>query len=443
MHLGGVVREATVAIVGRPNVGKSTLFNRVVGGRQAIVDDRPGVTRDRNFASTEWTGRTFWLVDTGGWSTDADELHSGVRHQIQIAIADADVIVLVVDTQTGVHPGDLEVASLLRPHAQRVVLAANKADDPSTETGHYVFHELGLGEPVPISAISGKGSGDLLDRIAALLPDEPEVGDEKTVHVAVVGRPNVGKSSLVNRLLGQDRSLVAAEAGTTRDAVDSPLRYHGLTLNFIDTAGLRKRSKVEDEIEFYSTLRTERAMERADVCVLVVDATLGMHTQDLKIAQDAWQHGAGLVVAVSKWDLVEAKESTTAARGERAIVDRAPFLRAVPFLYVSSVTGQRARKVLEAIVEVAEQRSRRVPTAEVNRVLEALVERTQPPQQRGQEVKLMYASQIGVRPPTFAVVCNHPDLVPESYRRYLENGFRLAWGFLGVPLRLRLRRKKR
>ncbi len=437
------MRGATVAIVGRPNVGKSTLFNRVVGGRPAIVDDRPGVTRDRNFASTEWTGRAFWLVDTGGWSTDADELHSGVRQQIQIAIAEADVIVLVVDTQAGVHPGDLEVAELLRPQAQRVVVAANKADDPATEIGHHVFHELGLGEPVAVSAMSGKGSGDLLDRIVALLPDEPEVDDEAIVQVAVVGRPNVGKSSLVNRLLGQDRSLVAAEAGTTRDAVDSPLRYHGLTLNFIDTAGLRKRSKVEDEIEFYSTLRTERAMERADVCVLVVDATLGMHTQDLKIAQDAWQHGTGLVVAVSKWDLVEAKESTTAVRGEREVSDRAPFLRSVPFLYVSSVTGLRARKVLEAIVQVAEQRSRRVPTAEVNRVLQALVERTQPPQRRRQEVKLMYASQIGVRPPTFAVVCNHPDLVPESYRRYLENGFRQAWGFLGVPLRLRFRRKKR
>ena len=437
------MRGATVAIVGRPNVGKSTLFNRIVGGRRAIVDDRPGVTRDRNFGVTEWTGHPFWLIDTGGWSTDPDELHSGVRQQIQIAIAESDVIILVVDTQAGVHPGDLEVAELLRPHAHRVVLAANKADDPPTETGHYAFHELGLGEPMAVSAMSGKGSGDLLDRVVDLLPEEPDAEDEDTVHVAVVGRPNVGKSSLVNRLLGQDRSLVASEAGTTRDAVDSPLRYHALTLNFIDTAGLRKRSKVEDEIEFYSTLRTERAMERADVCVLVVDATLGMHTQDLRIAQNAWQHGTGLVVAVSKWDLVDDKETTTAVRGEREIVNRAPFLEAVPFLYVSSVTGQRARKVLDAIIEVAEQRARRVQTAEVNRVLAALVDRTQPPQPRGQEVKLLYASQIGVCPPTFAIVCNHADLVPESYRRYLVNGFRKVWGFQGVPLRLKLRRKRR
>jgi GTP-binding protein len=263
------------------------------------------------------------------------------------------------------------------------------------------------------------------------------------IQVAVLGRPNVGKSSLVNRLLGQERSLVSPEAGTTRDAIDSPLRYHGETLNFIDTAGLRKRSKVEDEIEFYSTLRTERAIERADVCVLVVDATIGMHTQDLKIAQEAWRRGAGLVVAVSKWDLVTEKDATTAVRGEQAITGRAPFLRAVPFLYVSAATGLRARKVLDAIVEVAEQRARRIPTADVNRELIALVNRTQPPQPRGQEVKLLYASQIGERPPTFAVVCSHPDLIPEAYRRYVENGFRKAWGFRGVPLRLRFNRKRR
>jgi GTP-binding protein len=425
-------------------VGKSTLFNRIVGGRPAIVDDRPGVTRDRHFAATVWTGRRFWLVDTGGWSTDRDDaLHSGVRQQIHLAIAEADVIVLVVDTMAGVHPGDLEVSELLRPHAHRVIVAANKADDLATETGHFAFHELGLGEPTPVSAAIGKGSGDLLDRIVALLPDETEPEDTDIIQVAVVGRPNVGKSSLVNRLLGHDRSLVAPEAGTTRDAVDSPLRYHGQTLNFIDTAGLRKRSKVEDEIEFYSTLRTERAIDRADVCILVVDAAVGVHTQDLKIAQAAWQRGTGLVVAVTKWDLVAEKETTTAVRGQREVAERAPFLRSVPFLYVSSVTGQRVRVVLDAIVTAAAQRTRRVPTADVNRVLETLVDRAQPPQHRGREVKLYYASQIGINPPTFAVVSNHPDSIPESYRRYLENGFREAWGFEGTPVRLKLRRKRR
>ena len=438
------MRSATVAIVGRPNVGKSTLFNRIVGGRPAIVDDRPGVTRDRNFARAEWTGRHFWVVDTGGWSSDSsDILHSGIRVQIQTAIAQSDAVVFVVDTRVGVHPGDLEVAGLLRAHADRVVVAANKADDPATETGHFAFHELGLGPPIPVSAASGKGSGDLLDAVVALLPDEEQGEDEDMIHVAVVGRPNVGKSSLVNRLLGEDRSLVAPEAGTTRDAIDSPLRYHGRTLNFIDTAGLRKRSKVEDEIEFYSTLRTERSVERSDVCVLVVDATDGVHAQEMKIAQAAWERGSGVVVAVTKWDLVDEKETTTAVRGEREVLERAPFLSAVPFLYVSSVTGLRVRQVLDQVLEVAEHAGRRAPTAEVNRVLEALVARTQPPQQGGQEVKLYYASQIGVRPPTFAIVCSDPLAVPESYRRYLEHGFREAFGFRGVPIRMKLRRKKR
>ena len=438
------MRNATVVIVGRPNVGKSTLFNRIVGGRQAIVDDRPGVTRDRNFAAADWAGHHFWLVDTGGWSSsEQDAMHVGIRQQIQIAIAEADVIVFVVDTREGVHPLDLEVAALLRTRSSQVVVAANKADDLATEVSHHAFHELGLGDPQPVSASIGRGTGDLLDLVVSRLPDEQPVADETLIEVAVVGRPNVGKSSLVNRLLGHERSLVSPVAGTTRDAIDSPLRYHGKTLNFIDTAGLRKRSKVEDEIEFYSTLRTERAIDRADVCVVVVDAAQGMHVQDMKIAQGAWDKGRGLVIAVTKWDLIEEKDGSTALRGERELMERARFLRAVPFLYVSAVTGQRARKILDAIVTVAEELGRRVPTAEVNRVLESLIAANQPPQHTGQETKLFYGSQIGVRPPTFALVANNPGAVPESYRRYLENGFRAEWGFRGVPLRLKLRQRRR
>jgi GTP-binding protein len=437
------MRRATIVIVGRPNVGKSTLFNRIVGGRRAIVDDRPGVTRDRNFALTEWNGRRFWLVDTGGWSsTEDDGLQSEIRQQIRIAIAEAEVIVLMVDTQAGVHPSDLEVAGLIRDRRGQVVVAANKADDLATEVSHYAFHELGLGDPQPVSASTGKGTGDLLDRMVELLPGEEGDTREDEIQVAVVGRPNVGKSSLVNRLLGQERFVVSAEAGTTRDAVDSPLRYHDQALNFIDTAGLRKRSKVEDEIEFYSTLRTERAIERADVCVLVVDASVGMRGQDLRIAQSAWERGSGLIIGVTKWDLVEDKDATTAVRGERQLVERARFLEAVPFLYVSSKTGQRVRKVLDTILEVDRWRSHRVGTAEVNKVLEALEARNQPPQQSGQEVRLYYGSQIGVRPPTFAIVANQPEAIAESYRRYLEHGFREAWGFTGVQLRIKMRRKK-
>jgi GTP-binding protein len=439
------MKTASVAIVGRPNVGKSTLFNRIVGGRHAIVDDRPGVTRDRNFASTDWGGRDFWLIDTGGWnSTDDDPIHAGIRQQIAIALSEADVIVFVVDVKDGVHPADREVADLLRPRNERVIVAANKADELAEEMGHFEFHALGLGEPQPVSAATGRGTGDLLDRIVAILPAESSrATGEPMIQVAVLGRPNVGKSSLVNRLLGQERSLVSPEAGTTRDAIDSPLRYHGETLNFIDTAGLRKRSKVEDEIEFYSTLRTERAIERADVCVVVVDAVAGVHAQDLKIAQRAWDRGRGLLIAVTKWDLVEDKDPTTAVRGERDVKERARFLRAVPFLFVSAVTGQRARRVLDTILAVATERNRRIPTAEVNRVLEALVARQQPPQDSGREVKLYYGSQIGERPPTFAVVVSDPHAIPESYRRFLENGFREAWGFAGVPIRMKLRSRRR
>jgi GTP-binding protein len=437
------VRRATVAIVGRPNVGKSTLFNRIAGGRRAIVDGRPGVTRDRNYAPAEWNGRRFWLVDTGGWSTvENDALHSGMRHQIQTAIAEADVVVLVVDTIEGIQPGDREVAELLRAMRGRVVVAANKCDQLPAEVGHHEFHALGLGDPTPVSAATGKGSGDLLDRVAALLPTHACPADEEAIQVAVIGRPNVGKSSLVNRLLGEDRSLVAPEAGTTRDAVDSPLRHHGMTLNFIDTAGLRKRSKVEDEIEFYSTLRTDRAVEGADVCVLVVDAVRGVEGQELRIAEAVWDRGVGLVVAVTKWDLIAEKDATTAAHGEREIKRRAPFLAAVPFAYVSAVTGLRARKVLDLILDAQRARMHRVATSEVNRVLRALVERQQPPQAAGREVKLLYGSQVGVAPPTFALVTSHPEAVGESYRRYLEHGFRDAWGFVGSPIRIKLKRRR-
>jgi GTP-binding protein len=264
---------------------------------------------------------------------------------------------------------------------------------------------------------------------------------EDAINVAVVGRPNVGKSSLVNRLLGEERHLVAPNAGTTRDAIDSVLRFQGKTLNFIDTAGLRRRAKVEDDLEFYSTLRTERAIDRAHVCVLVVDATVGMHNQDLRIATQAWDKGCGLIVLVNKWDLVEEKDANTARAGQDALIAKAPFLRYVPFLYVSALTGQRVRKVLDQIIEVAAGRELRVPTAEVNKVLAALIERNAPPQKPGEEVKLLYASQIGTAPPTLAIVSNRPDEVPESYQRYLAHGFREAWPFAGSPLRLKFTRR--
>src|SRR5438876_3961705 len=376
----------TVAIIGRPNVGKSTLFNRIIGRRQAIVDAQPGVTRDRHFAPAEWNGRRFWLVDTGGLVPGStDPLNRAIRGQVEQAIADSDVLLFIVDIESGIHPMDLEIAQSLRKAHRPVLLVVNKADNLPDETRQLAFYELGLGDPFPVSAAVGKSSGDLLDRVVEVLNTpgpadpgrEPEV-DEGEIHVAVVGRPNVGKSSRVNRLLGEERLVVADEPGTTRDAIDTPLSYEGHTLVFIDTAGLRKRSKVEDDIEFYSTLRTARAIERADVCVLVVDAKDGMHVQDLKIANDAWERGAAIIVAVNKWDLIEEKETNTAARGQRELEERAPFLRFIPFLYLSAKTGQRVQKLLALLLAVAGEPAKRVPTSEVNRVLEALVDRQQP-----------------------------------------------------------------
>src|SRR6267378_2427682 len=400
------MKTPTAAIVGRPNVGKSTLFNRFIGRREAIVDGRPGVTRDRNFGVVDWNGRQFWLVDTGGLILGAeDSLNRAVRHQVEQAVMESDVVLFLVDVEHGVHPADLEIAQYLRKARRPMILVANKADQLPKDTRHLAFYELGLGDPFPVSAAVGKSSGDLLDRVVELLPAAPEASEEAEIHVAVVGRPNVGKSSLVNRLLGEERLVVADEPGTTRDAIDTPLSYQGHTLVFIDTAGLRKRSKVADDLEFYSTLRTSQAIERADVCVLVVDAKDGMHVQDLKIANDAWERGAAIIVAVNKWDLIEEKETNTAARGQRELEER-------------------------------------VPTSEVNRVLGALVDRQQPPQPVGESVRLLYASQIGTAPPRFAIVSNRPEAIPEAYTRYLVNGFREAWRFTGSPLNLKLRRRR-
>ncbi len=434
---------ATVAIIGRPNVGKSTLFNRIVGGRAAIVDERPGSTRDRHFAKGEWNARAFWLVDTGGLLPSSDEpMDTAIRAQVEMAVAAADVILLMVDVEVGPAPADQEIAEYLRGKGKPVVLVVNKADALARETRHLDFYELGLGDPVAVSAATGKGVGDLLDVLVAALPSAPPAAKQEGVAVAVVGRPNVGKSSLVNRLLGQDRVIVAPEPGTTRDAIDTPLTYGGRVLTFVDTAGLRRRGKIDEAVEFYALLRTQRAIERADVCVIVLDAAEGLHTQDLKVAAQAWDAGTGLVVAVNKWDLVE-KDTQTAEEGRRHAVQRAPFLADVPFLYVSALTGLRVQKVLEAVVQVAEARVRRVQTAEVNRAIQEMVAERQPPQAGGSEFKLLYGSQIGEAPPTFAIVASRTDKIPETYRRFVINGLRQRFGFLGTPIRVRFTRRRR
>ncbi|HEU5217920.1 MAG TPA: ribosome biogenesis GTPase Der [Gemmatimonadales bacterium] len=434
--------KPTVAIVGRPNVGKSTLFNRILGGRAAIVSEHAGTTRDRHFGEGEWAGRSFWLVDTGGLIPDSNvTMDRSIRQQVDLALAEADLILFVVDGREGLNPVDQAVAEKLRRARRPVLLAVNKLDQGGDQVHAHEFHSLGFGDPQAVSASVGTRSGDLLDAIVARLPPATEDEMEPTIDSAIVGRPNAGKSSLANRLLGEDRYVVDAVAGTTRDAVDSELRYKGRLVRFIDTAGLRRRAKVEDDVEFYSTLRTQRAIEQAAVCILVVDAALGLHNQDLRIATEAWERGAGLVIAVNKWDLIEAKDANTARRGEEQLIAKAPFLQYVPFVYISSLTGQRIQKVLDVAIEVADAREHRINTAEVNRVLEALVQRQQPPQKQGEEVKLVYASQIGTSPPAFAIVSNRPDDVPESYQRYLIHGFRTAWGFAGAPLRLKFSMK--
>ena len=428
-----------VALVGRPNVGKSALFNRLIGQNTAIVSEEAGTTRDRHFARAEWNGRQFWLVDTGGISEDPREpMDQAIRRQVGVAIQEADVLLLVVDARAGLHPSDRHVVDTLRDSGRPWLLVANKVDDPRS-TDFYEFYGLGAGDPIPVSAMNGTNSGDLLDVVTERLP-EMEVEPEEELRVAVIGRPNVGKSSIVNRLLGEERLVVSEEAGTTRDAIDTPMQFHGRTLVFVDTAGLRRQSKVEEGIEFYSALRTRRAIERATICILIIDASDGLHNQDLKIATMAWEAGRGLIVAVNKWDLFE-KDDKSAAHFERDAQEKAPFLRFVPFLFISAKTGQRVQKLLETILEVEAERQKRISTSEVNTRLGELLARRQPPQASGREVKLNYATQVDTAPPVIAVFGNAPDLLQEHYIRYLHNGFRESWGFHGSPLRIVLRRK--
>jgi GTP-binding protein len=432
-----------VAVVGRPNVGKSTFFNRVIGKRLAIVDDTPGVTRDRHFAKADWAGRSFFVVDTGGVVEGSDEpMDRAIRQQAMAAVDEADLILLLVDGKEGIHPLDERVADTIRSSGRPILVVVNKVDNLPNDVGYHEFWSLGLGEPHPVSAISGKGSGDLLDAVVANLPEEREdEADEGTIRVAVIGKPNVGKSSYVNRLFGEDRMVVSAEAGTTRDAVDTPFKYHGRTLIFVDTAGLRRQSRISDSLEYYSTLRTARVIREADVCLVLVDASEGLATQDIRVAEAAWEAGCGLILVLNKWDLVE-KDERTAPTMEKELKERYPFLSWVPMLFTSALTGQRVRNTLDLILQVNEERHRRIPTHEVNEVLERIVGRQPPPHARGRDVRIRYGTQVDTAPPSFLVFANLPKDIPDHYIRYIHNGFRAAWGFLGSPLRIRFKSGK-
>ena len=430
-----------VAVVGRPNVGKSTFFNRVIGGRIAIVDDRPGVTRDRNFTKTDWAGHHFFLVDTGGIIEGSDEpLERAIREQAYAAVREADVILLIVDGKEGVHPLDERLAEILRKSGPPVLLVVNKMDNLPRDAGHLDFWSLGMGDPMPVSAISGKGSGDLLDAVVAKFPEHPGIPEEEegVVRVAVVGKPNVGKSSFVNRLFGEERVVVSEVPGTTRDPVDSQMQYHDKTLVFVDTAGLRRQSKVKDSLEYYSALRTAKVVREADVCLVLVDATEPIHVQDLKVVEQAWEAGAGVILVANKWDLVE-KDHMTAAKFEKDLRLRAPFLKWVPVIFTSALSGQRVRKSLDQILEVQNVRHERIPTAAVNQALEALLRHQPPPHSRGRRVTVRYGTQVSTAPPTFVFFANLPKALPEHYIRYVHNSLRERWGFVGSPVRIRFR----
>lgn len=432
---------ALVAIVGRPNVGKSTLFNRLTESRQAIVHDAPGVTRDRVYGQVIWNGKEFALVDTGGYvPRSADRFERAIREQVQIALAEADIVLLITDVMAGVTDLDQEMARMLRRSNKPVFVVANKADNEKRQWEAASMYSLGLGEVYSVSATNGMGTGDFLDAVVAALPEDEQREDDGGVRIALIGRPNVGKSQLTNTLLRQERSIVTEISGTTRDAIDAELTYKEEAITLVDTAGLRRRTKVRENVEFYATLRTERAIRSCDVAVLLLDATVGLEAQDINVLKEAEALKKGLVIVVNKWDLVE-KETNTARDTERAIRERLKTLDYVPILFVSALTGKRAHRVLDVCLEIMRNAAYRVSTSELNQTVQQSIGRYHPPTWRGRYVQIKYVTQVGVSPPLFAFFCNHPQGVGTAYARYLENQLRKAYGFTGVPITLAFRRK--
>ncbi|MCH7640081.1 MAG: ribosome biogenesis GTPase Der [Bacteroidetes bacterium] len=431
-----------VAIVGRPNVGKSTLFNRLTEQRQAIVHDESGVTRDRIYGEVEWTGVEFDIVDTGGFVPRSEErFEAAVREQVMITLEEADVILFVVDTEVGITKLDQEVAERLRRAEQPVFVVANKSDNETRRLDASVFYSLGFEHVFPLSAINGTGTGDFLDAVVAALPDEPEDEEpDDAPRIAFIGHPNVGKSSLTNQLLGKSRAIVTEIPGTTRDSLDARMEYEGQEIVLVDTAGLRRKARVRENVEFYSMLRTERAIQHCDVAVVLIDATTGLEAQDARILHEAEQMKKGLVIAVNKWDLVE-KETNTARDLTTSIHERLGLLDYVPVVFISALTGQRATKVLDVALDVHNERMKRIPTSKLNEVMQAAIKAQYPPSYRGQYVKINYVTQVRDRPPVFAFFSNYPKGIKESYRRYLENRLRDAFGFEGVPLTLSFKQK--
>ncbi len=432
-----------VAIVGRPNVGKSMLFNRLCGKRLSIVEDTPGVTRDRLYADCDWCGRSFNIVDTGGIEPRADsEILAFMREQAQIAIEAADVIVLVTDIRTGVTAADKDVANMLKRSRKPVVLAVNKADSTGmTDPALYEFYALGLGDPIAVSAIHGHGTGDLLDEcVKSFPPEDEEEEDDDAVRVAVIGKPNVGKSSLINYILGEKRVIVSDVAGTTRDAVDTPFENETGKYVFIDTAGIRRQSKVEERVEKFSVMRAKLSIERADVCLIMIDAREGVTDQDTKIAGLAHEAGKASIIVVNKWDLVE-KETGTMEKLRKRIMGDLSFMSYAPILFISALTGERTGRLFELINFVNSQSVMRISTGMLNNVLSDAQARVQPPSDKGRRLKIYYMTQTGIRPPNFVVFCNSRELFHFSYQRYIENQIRATFGLEGTPIRMVIRQK--
>lgn len=433
-----------VAIVGRPNVGKSTLFNIFADSRISIVEDTPGVTRDRLYADAEWLDRKFTMVDTGGIEMqNTDSIAVSIRQQAEVAVREADVILFVCDARTGITNDDMEVAKMLRQSRKPVVLAVNKADTPKQEAEAYEFYNLGIGEPYLISASNRLNLGDLLDAVVEKFPEEGDEDDdsEDVIKVAIIGRPNVGKSSIFNDIIGQTRSIVSDVAGTTRDAIDVPVEKDGQTYLFIDTAGMRRKGKIDEPIEKYSIIRTLRAVDRSDVVLLVLNAVEGITEQDKKIAGYAHEAGKGIVIVVNKWDLYPNKTVMSTEELTKQIRHELIFMPYANVVYVSALTQQRISRLPEMIKDAAEANAMRISTSVLNQVVTDAVAMNQPPMEKGKRLKILYTTQVKVKPPTFVIFCNEPEIMHFSYQRYLENQLREAFGFKGTPINIIVRGK--
>ncbi|MCZ8143917.1 ribosome biogenesis GTPase Der [Flavobacterium sp.] len=432
-----------VAIVGRPNVGKSTFFNRLIQRREAIVDSVSGVTRDRIYGKSEWNGKEFSVIDTGGYIKGSDDIFEAeIRKQVELAIEEADAIIFVVDVEEGITPMDAEVAKLLRKVTKPVLLAVNKVDSAGREKDAFEFYNLGLGEYFTLSGMNGSGTGDLLDKLVEVLPELPETPDEEEVlpRFCVVGRPNAGKSSFINALIGEDRYIVTDIAGTTRDAIDTRFTKFGFDFNLVDTAGIRRKAKVKEDLEFYSVMRSVRAIEHSDVCILMVDATRGFESQDQNIFWLAQKNRKGIVILVNKWDLIE-KETMTMREYELRIREQLEPFTDVPILFISALTKQRLLKALEAAVTVYENRKQRIATSKFNEYMLDLIERFPPPALKGKYIKIKYCMQLPTPVPQFVFFANLPQYVKDPYKRFLENKIRENWNFSGVPIDIYIRDK--